>query len=454
MGELRLLALNGFLGYGYALDSLRRGLELRPHMIGADAGSTDAGPYYLGSGGQLVKSAQVHRDLKPALRAARRARIPLVVGSAGTAGGEPHLRGLLEILRRCAREEDLHFRLAVIHAEIDCQVVLRALEQGRVEAMPGAPPLTAQAVEQSERIVGQMGTGPFIRALEQGAEVIIAGRACDASIFAALPILRGCDPGAALHLAKVIECGALCARPPSAGDSVLGAVGEGCFTVRALNPRRQVTPESVASHSLYEQPDPTRFEEPEGTVELSAARYEATPDGAVRVSGSRFVPRPGGITVKLEGARLEGYRSFTLAGIRDANILAHLAEIETEVRGAVEGSLPEEVRRSGYRLELRYYGRDAVLGPREPLRGRPGHEVGLLLEAVAPTQEGADAVLALARSSYLHCSFPGRTTTAGNLAFPFSPSDQSAGAVYSFSVYHLLHGAEERELFPVEMESV
>ena len=95
-----------------------------------------------------------------------------------------------------------------------------------------------------------------------------------------------------------------------------------------------------------------------------------------------------------------------------------------------------------------------MLGPNEPLKDRQAHEAGVLIEAIASTQEAADNILALARSSFLHCSFPGRSTTAGNLAFPFSPSDLSAGRTYSFNIYHLLHGAAQEELFPVEYEEL
>ena len=52
-------------------------------------------------------------------------------------------------------------------------------------------------------------------------------------------------------------------------------------------------------------------------------------------------------------------------------------------------------------------------------------------------QEQADALIGLARSKALHQGFPDRKATAGNLAFPFSPSDFSGGAVYEFALYHL-----------------
>ncbi|MCL2588600.1 MAG: 3-methylaspartate ammonia-lyase, partial [Oscillospiraceae bacterium] len=44
-----------------------------------------------------------------------------------------------------------------------------------------------------------------------------------------------------------------------------------------------------------------------------------------------------------------------------------------------------------------------------------------------------------------------RRATAGNLAFPYSPSDFHAGAVYEFSVYHLLQVEDGTALFPVEV---
>lgn len=66
------------------------------------------------------------------------------------------------------------------------------------------------------------------------------------------------------------------------------------------------------------------------------------------------------------------------------------------------------------------------------------NEIGLLIEAIAPTQEIADNIVSLARSTALHQPFPGRKATAGNLAFPFSPSDLRCGAVYEFTLNHLL----------------
>ena len=62
------------------------------------------------------------------------------------------------------------------------------------------------------------------------------------------------------------------------------------------------------------------------------------------------------------------------------------------------------------------------------------------MEAVAPTQEQANSLVSLICLTLLHYGYPGRISTAGNLAFPLSSSDFAAGAIYEFSVYDLMDG--------------
>ena len=70
---------------------------------------------------------------------------------------------------------------------------------------------------------------------------------------------------------------------------------------------------------------------------------------------------------------------------------------------------------------------------------------------VADDPDTSEAVLALARSAGLHVTYPGRTAIAGNLAFPFSPSDIKAGEAYEFNVHHLVVVDDPLELFPIEI---
>ena len=298
-----------------------------------------------------------------------------------------------------------------------------------------------------------MGTGPIIEALEGGADVVVAGRCCDTAIFAALPIGRGFDPGLAFHAAKIAECGTMCARPGGANDALLGVVRRNHFVVEPVNPEKRCTVDSVAAHSLYEQPDPNCFYEPEGKIDLSECVFEQISDRSVKVSGSRLIPaaRP---TIKLEGAALRGYRTIAVAGVRDPAAIEHLDEIERVVQEVVASNLAGTIAREDYSLRFLRYGLDAVTMAESAGGGDPPKEVGLVMEAIAPTQELADTVLSLTRSTTLHQHYDGRKTTAGNLAFPFSPSDFRGGPVYEFAVYHLMETDDVNALFPVKYQEV
>lgn len=54
----------------------------------------------------------------------------------------------------------------------------------------------------------------------------------------------------------------------------------------------------------------------------------------------------------------------------------------------------------------------------------------------------------------LHHKFPGRLSTGGNLAFPFSPPEVSAGTAYRFNAYHVMEVDALEPLFPVEVEDL
>ncbi|MBV5325620.1 MAG: acyclic terpene utilization AtuA family protein, partial [Rhodospirillaceae bacterium] len=120
----------------------------------------------------------------------------------------PHLEWCRQIVLEIAREEKLSFKLAVIPTDVDKATIHAALDAGDIEPLDLVPPLTHAAIDASPYIVAQCGVEPFIRALEAGAQVVLAGRAYDPACFAALPIMRGYDEGLALHCGKILECAA------------------------------------------------------------------------------------------------------------------------------------------------------------------------------------------------------------------------------------------------------
>jgi hypothetical protein len=89
------------------------------------------------------------------------------------------------------------------------------------------------------------------------------------------------------------------------------------------------------------------------------------------------------------------------------------------------------------------------MGALEPIAHSTSHELGLIIEATADSQADANGICSFARSSLLHYGYPGRISTAGNLAFPYSPSDVEVGKVYRFNIYHIIDIADPLELFTI-----
>ncbi len=448
---LRALAGSGQLGYGVPEAALKAGLARAPHFIGCDMGSVDPGPYYLGAGRMGTAEAVTLRDLRLVIHGARQVRVPLLIGTAGTAGAAPHVAETLGLVRRIAREDGLGLRVAVIHADIDRAWLKAMVAAGRTRTMGGAlPALDAATVDGAAQIVGQMGTEAFLRALREEPDIVLAGRACDTAIFAAIPAMLGYDPGPATHMAKIIECCSICCVP-GGRDAMLGTLHGDWFELESMNPSRAATPVSVAAHGLYEQADPLAVHEPDGTVDLSAACFTALDDRRVRVEGARWIPatRP---TIKLEGAAWCGERAITLAGSCDPRVIEHRQSILAGVRRQVAEIVPEAAEGGPCRLDMRVYGAGATgLFPGAAMDLPVPGEVFFLLECVAPTADLAKAVATVGKQYLLHHGFPGRLSTGGNVAFPFTPPEIACGAAYRFSIYHLVECDDLATAFPVEI---
>lgn len=446
LAELRILSPTAILGYGFPHSSFQAGLERDPHVIAVDAGSTDPGPYYLGSGQSFTQRSAVKRDLEYLITAALERKIPLIVGTAGGAGAKSHVDWNVSIVEEILAEKKLKAKLAVIYSDIDPQFLLEELKKGKVEPLGPVAALTEEDILATTNLVAQMGLEPITQALEDGAEIILAGRAYDPTVFAALPVLKGYDLALALHLGKILECAAIAANPGSGSDSLFGYLAADHFVVEALNPQRECTRLSVAAHTLYEKSDPYTLPGPGGSLDLQETVFEELPDGKVKVSGTKFVPTEE-YFVKLEGTKLVGYRTISIAGVRDPMMIDQIDDIIEQVKARVADNFQDL---KNYQLHVHCYGKNGVMGLLEP-NPTPAHELGLVIEAVAETQDIADTICGFARSTLLHYGYPGRKSTAGNLAFPYSPSDVSAGAVYQFNVYHLLKVEDPKALFPMIM---
>jgi Acyclic terpene utilisation family protein AtuA len=449
--EIRYVAATGALGVGVHLESLEKSLEIEPAFIAADAGTTDAGPFSLGMGVPAFAREAVKRDLAAILSVARKAKIPALIGSAGTAGGDPHVDWVLDIAREIVREQGTTLRTAVIRSEQSKDYLLRLYLEGRVRALDPAPPLSEQTIQRSARVVGMMGVEPLQHALEAGAEFVLAGRCSDPALFAALPVLRGFPAGLSWHAGKVVECGTM-ACEGERGGVLTATIRHDEAILRPIGPGLRCTPQSIAAHSLYENAHPYLHKECGGTLDLTNSRYEAIDASSVRITQSEFIPAAD-YTVKLEGAELIGYQSIMIGGIRDPYIIrrldAWLGDERSYIYKLVERLLG--IAENDWQLVFHVYGRNAVMGAIEPEMAAIPHEVGIVVEATAATQELASKAIQLARQPFLHHGVPEWMGGITSFACLHNPAHIDRGPVYRFNLNHVAVPHSKTEMFRTEM---
>ena len=418
---MKIVSLCGLLGYGYSEEALNIAFEEKVDYVGVDAGSTDPGPYYLGSGKSFTDRNAVKRDLGLAMPKALEHKAPLIIGTAGGAGAKAHTDWLIDIIKEIASEKSLSFKMGVVYSDVEKEYVIEKLNSGKIIPMSPGFSLSEKDIASSESIVSQIGIAPVIKLLREKVDIIVCGRACDTAIYAAPCIYEGYDEGLSFHMAKIMECGAMCAEPVAAADVMQGYMYDDYFELRPANPIRRCSAERAAAHTMYEQTNPFMIYEPDGEINLEKSTYIQADERTVRISGAKFTPAKEK-TLKLEGVKCTGYRTICVGGIYDSLTIKNFNYIEETVTNFIKENSP--IPQSDYVLNFRKYG---------------GEESSfcVVIDAVGKTQEIADTICSLARSRMLHCDYKGRKSSAGNVAFPFSPSDIHVGPVYEFSVFHL-----------------
>ena len=444
----------GSVGTGFLESSLERGLALNPAFIGADAGSVDGGPNALAGVAPGWPEINFYRDLSILIKGAVTAGIPLLVGSCATSGRDWGVDWFADMARRAAKEFGLSFNLAKIYAEIEPDLVVERLEAGRLHALEPAPAYQAADIRRSTRIVGVMGAEPFLAALEQGADVVLAGRATDTAIFAAIPLSRGFDPGLSWHAAKIAECGSSCAEPRRRLDVLHVEIGQDSFVVQPLNDGIRCTPFSVAAHQLHEVADPYTMVEPGWITDLRNVSYEPASDRAVRVSGAKAEPAP--YTVKLEGVERVGAQRMFMCSVRDPTILENLDGWVGGIQGDIRSRCEELLGPGGYErctVTTRIYGRNGTMGEREPIKSFEGHEAFLVVDVIADDDATCEAATSGIWYAFMHAKSPGwRGGTT--VAWPFPQSIHKLGDVFRFNVHHVIEVDDPLETFRIELEEV
>jgi Domain of unknown function (DUF4387)/Acyclic terpene utilisation family protein AtuA len=393
----RVVSACGALGYGYPKESMDEALKGRIDAVISDAGSMDAGPYYLGTGTEYFEREAVKLDYRHMVEAGEKIDGPVILGSCGMAGGDRNLEWMVDVAKEVFAELDVRdAKVAIINAELDPEVVIQELRAGQLLATGAGPGLSEEALRESI-IVGQMGIHPLMTALESGAKYILAGRSCDIALFASDMIRRGIDPGLAYHVGHVLECGALACDPGSPSDCLVAEVyDDGTALFVAPNAGRRCTPYSIAAHSLYEESHPQLQFYPEGILAMEKTEFFARDARTSGIRNSVFVrsSKPWPWSIKLEGARRLGGRKVSLVQFDAADLSKIPADILVYGRNGVQS---------------------AAVQP-------PERELGIIIETSSTSQEAATLLASLFTHYLIHYGYPGRKATAGNIGYPMSPN--------------------------------
>jgi hypothetical protein len=393
----RVVAACGTLGYGFPRESLQAALRGGVNAIICDAGSIDAGPYYLGAGTDYFERDAVKADYRHMVEAGLKIGCPVILGSSGMGGGNRNLDRMVEIAKEIFSELAVReATVAVIRSELDPEIVIREYRGGALRPTGAGPVLSEDALREST-IVGQMGIHPLLTALDNGADFILAGRCCDSALFASDMIRHGIDAGLAYHVGHILECGAVACDPGSPADCMVAEIyDDGSAVFTAPNAVRRCSAHSIAAHSLYQQSHPQLQFYPEGVLTTENTQFFSRDGRSAGIRGSRFVRKgkPWPWSIKLEGAQHLGGSKVSLIHI-DAADLPNIPE-----------SLP-------------VYGRNGV--QTTPIEA-PQRELGIIVETTARTAEAAIRLARIVMNSLTHHGYLGRKTTAGNLAYPFSPN--------------------------------
>lgn len=427
----------GSLGAGVREEEVAYGLARGADVMACDAGSTDSGAAYLATGKSKNNRGAVKRDLTIMMRAHAETGIPIIVGTAGQAGGDINLDWTRDIALEVAAELRITPRIALLRSEVDKATIKRLNAEGRIRPLPPVGPLDDATVDACDHIVALMGVEPYVAALEAGADIILGGRSTDTAVLASYPIWKGAPWGAAWHAGKTGECGAQCTEERES-SGVLLTVGADGFEVEPLSETNRCTPHSVSAHMLYENTDPFRLSEPGGVLNVLDARYRQSDPRTVTVTGSRW--EAGAYTMKLEGAGGGQFQTLMLVGIQDPDVLADIEGFHDRLLGALyartRSAIPAE-ELGEFHISLRMYGWNGMTGM-PVARGTPAPpEIGMLFVATARTQEIANAIAHACNPWFFH--YPAvMEKELPSYGFAFTPADVPRGQVYEFKLNHVV----------------
>ena len=451
MIPIKVLVPSGVLGLGFDLEALNNGVKNSPDIISIDGGSTDSGPYSLGSGTSKYSRAAIKAEWKSLMIAREKANVPLIIGSCGTCGTNGMVDWMENITIELAEELNQNIKIAKLYCQQEKNFIKKKFQLSKIFPLNPAPMLNDHLIEEMTNIVALAGAEQIQECINTGAEIILAGRTTDTAIISALPLMKGANPGSSWHGAKVAECGALCTTNPTSGVVMVEFDKTG-FTVVPMSKNASCTSETVAAHMLYENADPYILHEPGGYMDVTYSNYYNIDKKKVRVEGAKWHSSKQ-YSVKLEGAKIAGYQASLLVLLRDKNYVENVKKWTNKLSKFLQKEINERmaIDTSEYSMEFRHIGLNSTLGELEKNIRSPV-EVGVLCLITSKNQISTE-IAKLINPFLLH--FPlSSNEELPTFAFPFSPVHSDRGCVYAFALNHILELDNPMDAFQIKISEV
>ena len=450
MKKTKVLVPSGVLGLGFDLTAFKNGLKLSPDIISIDGGSTDSGPFSLGTGTSKYSRNSIKSEWKTLMEARQKLKIPLVIGSCGTCGTNNMVDWMEEITLEISKELNHKVKIAKLYCEIPNSKLLKNYKNGLLADLEPKVKINEKLIKNITHTVALAGSEQIQAAINTKADIILAGRTTDTAIIAALPLLNGSQPGISWHGAKIAECGALCSTEPTSGV-VMIEFNNKDFIIFPLSKKAKCTPETVSAHMLYENADPFVLYEPGGYMNVKNATYTAINKKKVKVEGAEWIKEKN-YYVKLEGARISGYQTSSLILLRDERYVKNAEKWSSKLKSFLIEEIQKRMnlKNKDYDLQFRHIGKNATLGDLE-LKACTPAEIGILCIVTSKKMEISVEISKLINPFLLHYPLT-KNEELPTFAFPFSPVHAERGALYEFSLNHKLKLKDPMSIFKIELK--
>lgn len=256
-----------------------------------------------------------------------------------------------------------------------------------------------------------LGAAPLVRALEQGADIVLTGRVADAALFLAPLVhefgwrLDARTPDEWNRLAQGLAVGHLleCSGQGSGGNfggldwstipdlghigypiAEVGADGSALIT-KAAGTGGRVSFDTVRQQLLYEVHDPRHYIAPDVVLDLSGVQLQDLGGDRVRLTGAGGKPRPD--KLKIVGGYHDGWMGQASFGYSWPQ-----AYRKAERTAQIIQDLLREKRMAYDEIRIEYLGYDSILGPlADPAQRDALNEVYLRMAVRSGEQHVADA---------------------------------------------------------------